>query len=239
FHPLPRGIHPPENKRQSLVGPIRPAPVPAQLVIPLTQPGYQQPEVLVEPGQQVRKGEALARGTPNFGVTAHASTSGTIVDICEHAVPNASTLPELCAILQPDGKDEWVKLPPLDWQQTDAATLIARIRHCGISGLGGAGFPTHTKVTGSLGKIHTLVINAAECEPFITADDALMQESAAEILTGIRILLQILQPQRCLIGIEDNKPQAIKAMQAAIDATGDARITQVVIPTRYPSGAEK
>lgn len=239
FHPLPRGIHPPENKRQSLVGPIRQAPLPGQLVIPLTQPGYQQPEVLVEPGQFVYKGEALARGTPNFGVTAHASTSGTIIDIREHAVPNASTLPELCAILQPDVKDEWVKLPALDWQQTDAATLIARIRHCGISGLGGAGFPTHTKLTGALDKVHTLVINAAECEPFITADDALMQEAAGEIVTGIRILLKILQPQRCLIGIEDNKPQAIAAMQAALDAAGDARITQVVIPTQYPSGAEK
>jgi electron transport complex protein RnfC len=239
FHPLPRGIHPPGNKRQSLAGPIRQAALPAQLVIPLTQPGYQPPELLVQPGQYVRKGEALARGTPDFGITAHASSSGTIIDIREHAVPNASTLPELCAILQPDGKDEWQKLPPLDWQHCAAATLIARIRDCGISGLGGAGFPTHTKLSGAQGKLHTLIINAAECEPFITADDALMQEAAAEIVCGIRILLQILQPQRCLIGIEDNKPQAIIAMQAALDAAADTRITLVVIPTLYPSGAEK
>lgn len=239
FWPLPRGIHPPENKLQSLRTPIRSAPLPTQLVIPLSQPGHAAPELLVQPGQQVRKGEALARGTPGMGITAHASTSGTIIDIAQHAVPNASALPELCAILQSDGRDEWLRLPPLDYGACDAATLITRIRDCGISGLGGAGFPTHTKLAGAAGKIHTLVINAAECEPFITADDALMQERADEIVTGIRILLHILQPQRCLIGIEDNKPKAIAAMQAALDAVADARLTQVVIPTQYPSGAEK
>jgi len=239
FWPLPRGIHPPENKQQSLQAPIRKAPLPTRLYIPLTQPGYLQPELLVSPGQYVRKGEALARGTPGMGVTAHASSSGTIVDIAEYAVPNASTLPELCAVLEPDGKDEWVRLPALDWANTDAATLIARIRDCGISGLGGAGFPAHTKLAGALGKVHTLIINAAECEPFITADDALMQEAADEIVAGIGILLHIVQPQRCLIGIEDNKPRAIAILQAALDKAADTRITQVVIPTQYPSGAEK
>lgn len=239
FWPLPRGIHPPENKQQSLSGPIRKAALPQQLVIPLTQPGHAVPELLVSPGQYVHKGEALARGTPGMGVTAHASTSGTIIDITQCNVPNASMLPELCAILRPDGADTWVRLPPLDWQGSDAATLIARIRHCGISGLGGAGFPAHTKLMGALDKVHTLVINAAECEPYITADDALLQERAAEVVLGIRILLHIVQPQRCLIGIEDNKPKAIAALQAALDQAGDNRISQVVIPTQYPSGAEK
>lgn len=239
FWSLPRGIHPPENKLQSLAGPIRKAAMSAQLIIPLTQPGYAQPEILVQAGQYVRKGEVLARGTPGMGVSAHASTSGIIIAIADHQVPNASTLPEPCALLQPDGKDEWLKLPALEWSSSDAATLIARIRECGISGLGGAGFPTHTKLGGALGKIHTLVINAAECEPFITADDALIQERADEIVLGIRIMLHIVQPQRCLIGIEDNKPKAIAALQTALDTVKDPRITQVVIPTQYPSGAEK
>jgi electron transport complex protein RnfC len=239
FWPLPRGIHPPENKLQSLGGPIRQAVLPELLIIPLTQPGFASPEVLVQAGQHVRKGQVLARGAPGMGVAAHASTSGTVINIVEHPVPNASTLPEPCALLQPDGKDDWLKLPPLDWLQCDAATLIARIRDCGISGLGGAGFPTHTKLGGALDGIHTLVINAAECEPFITADDALMQERADEVVLGIRILLHIVQPQRCLIGIEDNKPKAVAAVQAALDKASDGRITQVVIPTQYPSGAEK
>lgn len=239
FWPLPRGIHPPENKQQSLRLPILKAALPQQLVIPLTQPGFASPELLVQTGQAVRKGEVLARGTPGMGITVHASTSGTIVTIVQHQVPNASTLPEPCILLQPDGKDEWLRLAPLDWESTDAGTLIARIDECGISGLGGAGFPTHTKIGGARGKVHTLVINAAECEPFITADDALLQERASEVVLGIRILMHIVQPQRCLIGIEDNKPRAIAALQTALAQAADARLEQVVIPTQYPSGAEK
>lgn len=239
FYPLPRGIHPPENKIQSLQEPIRKAALPARLIVPLSQPGFAKAQIIVEVGQRVLKGQVIATGTPNMGVTIHAPTSGTIVDITEHAIPNASGLPELCVLLDSDGKDEWQKLPPLDYPLTSNADLIARINLCGINGLGGAGFPTHTKLQGSLGKIHTLVMNAAECEPFITADDALMREKADEIVTGIQILLKIINPQRCLIGIEDNKQEAITAMQIAIDKAGDARISQVVVPTMYPSGAEK
>jgi electron transport complex protein RnfC len=242
FWPLPRGIHPPENKQQSLREPIRKAALPKRLVLPLTQPGFVQAELCVSVGQQVRKGEVLARGTPGMGITLHASTSGIVSDIAEHQVPNASGLPELCLMLESDGRDEWLKLPPLDYQHCDAPMLIQRINECGINGLGGAGFPTHAKLQGALNskhKIHTLVINAAECEPFITADHALMREQADEIVTGICILLQILKPERCLIGMEDNKSDAIIAMQAAVTRVNDPRISLVVIPTLYPSGAEK
>lgn len=239
FHPLPRGIHPPENKTQSLREPIRRASLPARLSFPLTQPGFVDAEPLVQPGQRVLKGEVLARGTPGLGITVHASTSGTVVNIAALPVPNASGLPERCIVIDADGQDEWQRLPPLDPESSEIHALIERIRDSGISGLGGAGFPTHAKLAGALGKVHTLVINAAECEPYITADHALMRERAAEILDGIRILLRISGAQRCLIGIEDNKGEAITAMQAAITAAGDARITQVVIPTLYPSGAEK
>jgi electron transport complex protein RnfC len=237
FWPLPGGIHPPENKQQSLQEPIRSAPLPKQLVIPLTQLGYSKPELCVQAGDQVLKGQLIARGTPQFGLACHAPTSGTITAITGHAVPNASTLPELCAILESDGRDEWQRLPAIaDYTAVDADTLIQRIVDAGITGLGGAGFPAHTKLRGSLGRIDTLIINACECEPFITADDALMREQAGAIITGIRILLQLCKAATCLIGIEDNKPVAIAAMQAAIN---DARIRLVVIPTRYPSGAEK
>lgn len=242
FWPLPRGIHPPGNKQQSLREPIRQAALPTRLVLPLTQPGFMQAELCVSVGQQVRKGEVLAKGTPGMGITLHAPTSGTVSAIAEHQVPNASGLPELCLLLDSDGRDEWLKLPALDYQHCDAATLIERINVCGITGLGGAGFPTHAKLQGALNphhKIHTLVINAAECEPFITADHALLREQADEIVSGIRILLQIIKPERCLIGIEDNKPDAISALQAAIARVADPRISVVVIPTLYPSGAEK
>jgi electron transport complex protein RnfC len=235
--PLPGGIHPPENKQQSLQEAIRRPDLPRQLIIPLTQPGFAKPEVLVVPGAQVLKGQVLARGTPTMGITCHASTSGTVTALVEHAVPNASGLPEPCALLEPDGQDTWLHMQALpDWQQLDTGTLLARINEAGISGLGGAGFPAHTKLRGALDKVHTLIINACECEPFITADAALMREQAASIITGIAILLHITGAPQCLIGIEDNKPEAIAAMQAAID---DPRIRVVAVPTKYPSGAEK
>jgi len=239
LHPLPRGIHPPENKAQSLREPIRKAALPSHVVLPLTQPGFAIADVCVSSGQQVLKGELLARGMPGMGINVHASTSGTITAIGEHLVPNSSALPETCIMLASDGKDEWQRLPPLDFLHCEAQTLIERIHDCGISGLGGAGFPTHTKLRGAIDKIHTLVMNAAECEPFITADHALMREMAEEVITGILILMQIACPQCCLIGIEDNKGDAIIAMQAAIDLVNDARISLVVIPTMYPSGSEK
>jgi Na+-translocating ferredoxin:NAD+ oxidoreductase subunit C len=237
FWPLPRSIHPPENKHQSLREPIRRNALPQQLVIPLTQPGYAKPELCVQEGAHVLKGQLLARGTPQSGLNCHASTSGTVTAIGEHAVPNASGLPELCVLLSPDGLDEWQKLPAIsDYSTATADTLIQRISDAGINGLGGAGFPTHTKLRGALGKVDTLIINACECEPFITADDALLREHAGEVVTGIKILLQLCKVASCLIGIEDNKPEAIAALQAVID---DARIQLVVVPTRYPSGAEK
>ena len=236
---LPGGIHPPENKRQSLQEKIRTLPVPARLVIPLSQPGFAAPQLCVTPGDRVLKGQLLARGTPTMGLSIHASSSGTVTDITEHAIPNMSGLPELCALIDTDGKDEWTRHAPLDYEHTDADSLLTRISDCGINGLGGAGFPAHTKLRGALRKVHTLIINACECEPFITADDALMQERAEEILTGIRILLQLTGAQRCLIGLEDNKPQARVSMQTAIDNMFDERIILVDVPTKYPSGAEK
>ena len=239
IYPLPRGIHPPENKRQSLREPIRKASMPARLVLPLTQPGFLQAEPLVQVGQQVLKGEILARGTPGMGVTVHASTSGTVVAIDACPVPNASGLPEACIVLEPDGRDTWQRLPAMDFRHCETHSLIERIDLCGISGLGGAGFPTHTKLEAALGKVHTLILNGAECEPFITADHALMRERADDILLGVRILLQITGAERCLVGIEDNKGEAIDAMQAAIEQCNDPRIKQVVIPTLYPSGGEK
>src|SRR5690606_38690062 len=114
------GIHPPENKVQSLREPIRPAPLPPQLLIPLTQPGYAPPEVLVSPGTRVCKGQVLARGTPTFGLAVHASTSGTVTAIEPHPVPSASGLPERCLVLEPDGREQWLRMPVLDWRQASA-----------------------------------------------------------------------------------------------------------------------
>jgi electron transport complex protein RnfC len=236
---LPRSIHPPTHKAQSLREPIRVLPLPERLVIPLTQPGYAQPELFVKVGDQVLKGQLLARGTGALNLACHASSSGTVTAIVELPVPNASGIPELCAVIATDGHDEWQRMPPLDPATVDTEHLLARIGDAGISGLGGAGFPAQAKLRGALQRTQTLVINAAECEPFITADDMLLREQAESVVAGIAILLYLTTPERCLIGIEDDKPQAIAALRGAVAALGDTRISIVVIPTRYPSGAEK
>jgi Na+-translocating ferredoxin:NAD+ oxidoreductase subunit C len=235
--PLPGGIHPPENKTQSLREPIRHAALPAQLIVPITQPRYTQPELCVQVGERVQKGQVLARGSLSMGLTSHAPAAGIISAITEHVVPNASTLPELCVVIDTDASDkQWHKLPALDYTTAGTDALIARIADAGISGLGGAGFPTQHKLRTALEKVDTVVLNAAECEPFITADDALLRERAADVVTGCLILLQLTNAQRCLIGIEDNKPQAITALRHHCH---DPRLQVVVIPTQYPSGAAK
>ena len=234
---FPGGIHPPENKTQSTSTPIRIPPLPAQLIVPITQPRYSAPEICVQIGERVCKGQVLAKGSLSMGITSHAPAAGTVSAIGDFAVPNASGLPELCVVIDTAaGDSEWPKLPALDYLTSDIDTLIQRIAECGISGLGGAGFPTHNKLRSALKKVETIVLNAAECEPYITADDMLMRERAGEVLTGCQILLQITGAKRCLIGIEDNKTEAVNVLQASLT---DERVEVVVIPTKYPSGAAK
>lgn len=239
LHDFHGGIHPPENKAQSTSLPIEQAPLPGRLVIQVSQPGFREPELLVMKGDQVRKGQVIARGKQSMGVVYHASSSGTVEDISEQAVPNASGIPDLCVTIQTDGRDEWIDHQGCaDPGVLQPQELLERIADAGINGLGGAGFPTHIKLNHQDNHIRTLIINACECEPFITADDMLMRERAGEILQGIRLLMQLVAPQRCLIGIEDNKPQAIVAMQDALREEDDD-IRVVTVPTRYPSGSEK
>lgn len=233
---LPGGIHPPENKSQSLNGPIRMAALPPQLTVPVTQPDYATPQLCVQVGDRVHKGQALVRAAQSSGLLAHAPAAGVVSAIAGYAIPNASGLPELCVVIDTDPTDtRWAKLKALDYPAAGIDTLIERIADAGISGLGGAGFPTQLKLRSALQQVDTLVLNAAECEPFITADAALLCERAADVVTGGLILLQITGAGRCLIGIEDNKPQAIAALQ---QHCSDARLQVVVIPARYPSGAE-
>ncbi|MEX2365842.1 MAG: electron transport complex subunit RsxC [Pseudohongiellaceae bacterium] len=234
---MPGGITPEENKAQSLRTPIRQAPVPPQLLIPVTQPAWMEPELLVEPGQAVLKGQLIARSRQPGGIAVHASSSGIITKIGQHGVPNVSGLPETCVHLDTDGRDQWLDHKGnMDFASLQPADLLHLIAASGISGLGGAGFPAHVKLLHTPGAIHTLIINACECEPFISADEALMRERAGDIMAGIGILLQILRPRHCLIGIEDNKPQALAALAAVLD---DERIEICRVPGRYPSGAER
>ncbi|PHM60276.1 electron transport complex subunit RsxC [Xenorhabdus ishibashii] len=231
------GIHPPEMKLQSSRTPLRHAPLPNELIIPLQQHLGPEGELLVKVGDNVLKGQPLTLGMGRT-VPVHASTSGTIIAIEPCVTAHPSGLKELCIRLHPDGKDQWGERNRVaDYTTLDANEILQRIQQAGIAGLGGAGFPTETKLKGGRHNLNTLIINAAECEPYITADDRLMQEHAKEIIEGIRILVHLLNPKQVLIGIEDNKPEAIHALNAALN--GDKSIIVRVIPTKYPSGGAK
>ncbi|MGV8927734.1 MAG: electron transport complex subunit RsxC [Ewingella sp.] len=235
------GIHPPEMKTQSSHVPLRRAPLSERFIIPLQQHLGPEGELCVKAGDRVLKGQPLTTGSGRT-VPVHAPTSGVITAIEPHITAHPSGLKELCVLIRADGEDRWIYRDVVtNFRQFDAAQLNARIHQAGIAGLGGAGFPTASKLQGGLTSTRTLILNAAECEPYITADDRLMQEHAGEILEGTRILCHMLNPERVIIGIEDNKPQAIRALKKAIKAeqTDGVTIELRVVPTKYPSGGAK
>ncbi|HGE6661327.1 TPA: electron transport complex subunit RsxC [Serratia marcescens] len=231
------GIHPPEMKTQSSGAPLRVAPLPKTFIIPLQQHLGPEGELCVNAGDRVLKGQPLTVGRGRT-VPVHAPTSGTVSAIAPHITAHPSGLSELCVIIEADDEDRWCEREPVaDYRQSPAAELIQRIHQAGIAGLGGAGFPTASKLQGGMSGVETLILNAAECEPYITADDRLMQEHAAQIVEGTQILQHILQPKVTLIGIEDNKPEAIAALKQAL--RGQSGIALRVVPTKYPSGGAK
>jgi len=236
------GIHPTQNKSQSTQLPINTAKIPSKLILPIAQHIGAPGNPIVKTGDSVLKGQIIARGEDFVSCNLHAPTSGIVGEIKAQEVPHQSGISDICIEIMTDGKDAWVDHQGLDnYLEADAAGLIDCIAQAGISGMGGAGFPTHVKASIPASKINTLIINAAECEPYITSDDLLMREYAMEIIKGIEILQRILLPEQCYIGIEDNKPQAIEALQKALKENLDDthNIHVVVIPTKYPSGGEK
>ncbi|WP_020395311.1 electron transport complex subunit RsxC [Thiolinea disciformis] len=244
------GLHLPEHKTISTQQPVQclsAANLP-ELVIPLLQHARFYPEPVVKVGNNVYKGQALAKAKGYSSLPIHASTSGQIIAIEPRPIPHLSGLNDTCIILKPDGLDTWTpeRLEPLaNYTDYTAERLRQRICGAGIVGLGGAVFPAALKLETQGTALHTLIINGAECEPYITCDDMLMREKAQEIIAGIQIILHIFHEHtdpkglHCLIGIEDNKPEALQAMQQTLAHSQDSRIQVVAIPTIYPSGGEK
>ncbi|UTW13908.1 electron transport complex subunit RsxC [Marinobacterium rhizophilum] len=234
------GVHPPENKRQSTRTPIRQAPVPGRLVLPLSQHIGAPAEPCIQVGDKVLKGQRIATPVGRISAALHAPTSGTVSAIAPHPIPHASGMEANCIIIDSDGEDRWGEHAGLaDYRALGKAALTDYIRNSGITGMGGAGFPTDVKLhLGDDHIVNTLIINAAECEPYITADDMLMRERADDIVAGIEIIDHLLKPSHILIGIEDNKPQAVRALEKAL-AGCRLNIDLRVVPTKYPSGGEK
>lgn len=231
------GIHPPEQKAITSSKPIKHLPLPKQLILPLQQHIGRQGNLLVAVGDKVLKGQPLTQSTNPMAVPVHAPTSGTISAIKKSVIAHPSGLSELCLFIDVDGEDTWkTREICQDFTQLSRQQIIKKIADAGIAGMGGAGFPTHIKVN-TKPDIDFLIINAAECEPYITADDLLMCEQSEAIVDGIKILDQLLNPALILIGIENNKPRAIKALQKATEH--NEKIKVCVLTTKYPTGGEK
>ncbi|MCS3833774.1 electron transport complex protein RnfC [Aeromonas veronii] len=231
------GIHPADNKLQSSQSPVVDAGLPPRLIIPLRQHAGPAGDLLVQVGDKVKKGQPLTRYAKGRVVPVHASTSGTITEIGNHTVAHPSGLGDLCVILTPDGEDEWgERNGKPDYWNLERGELLERIQQAGVAGLGGAVFPTHSKLDGRGQLTEILIVNGLECEPYITTDDRLMQQYADEIMDGIRVLKHLLKPKLTLIGVEDNKPEAIE--QLTRHAT-DEDVLVKTVPTKYPSGGAK
>ncbi len=236
---IPGGVHPEENKSQSLQLPLGEIPLAEELVYPLNQHIGAPATAIVEVGEQVLAGQKIAEAKGMISASIHASTSGTVTAIEDRTLPHPSGMSGECIVLTPDGRDSFADFETCeDYLALDHDQLVAKIREAGITGMGGAGFPTAVKLSPRANNpIDTLIINGTECEPYITADDILMQTQAEDIVKGTQLLSHMLgNPQRVVIGIEDNKPDAIQAVTAAAE---DTSIEVVSFPTKYPSGGEK
>ncbi|HEU0233732.1 MAG TPA: electron transport complex subunit RsxC [Gallionella sp.] len=232
------GIHPPGNKEQSTRLGIARAPLPSKLIIPFRQHAGEAAKPMVQAGDHVLKGQLIGMPDGFVSSAVHASTSGTIAAIGAQPIAHPSGLPDLCATLIPDGREEWIPHTAVDYRSSGPAELRRHLRMSGVVGLGGAVFPSDIKLRPGNRKIDTLILNGAECEPYITCDDMLMRERSAEIVQGAEMLRFMLEAGEVLIGIEDNKPQAIAAMRQAVVKSGFS-FDVVVVPTIYPGGSAK
>jgi electron transport complex protein RnfC len=234
------GVHPETRKAPTAGKPIDTAfPLPPRLYIALQQHVGQPAEPVVKVGDRVFKGQLIAVGQGNISASLHAPSSGVVADILDYPATHPSALPTPTLLLETDGLEQWqheqevcdpFALPPEE--------ISVRVAAAGVVGMGGAAFPSAVKLNlGRRTRIKTLLINGGECEPYLTCDDRLMQERAADIVDGIRIMLHGLGCQDAMVGIEDNKPQAYTAMQAAAAPYPSIQITQV--PTLYPMGWDK
>ncbi|WP_316859739.1 electron transport complex subunit RsxC [uncultured Cohaesibacter sp.] len=235
------GVHPKGRKELAAEKPIAPIPLPSLLRIPLQQHIGAPATAIVEKGDLVKKGQLLAVSRGAVSAAIHAPTSGKIIAIGRFIAPHASGLPAPTITLRPDGKDEWADIPPpLDPFACEPEEIATRVAASGIVGMGGATFPSAVKLNlRNRNALHTLVINAAECEPYLTCDDRLMQERTAEVLDGVAIICHALGVSKAIVAIEKNKPQAYEALKTDVKTQSRFDIQIVQVPTRYPMGSEK
>lgn len=255
-HTLTGGVHLVDNKTQSTITKIETCSIPELLVLPLNMHSGADAKVVVEIGEIVTKNQIIAEASGSISAYVHSPVNGTVTDIKLMPVVNRSELEETVVIIDVDQQDTQQtngqgssnnnSVEKISWTNYSNEQLLQQIEQAGIVGLGGAGFPTHQKIISSItstSNCHTLLLNGAECEPYISCDDLTMREHSSDILEGALILARILNSERIQIAIEDNKPEAINAMKIAIQELKQNDITAIFevisISTIYPSGGEK
>jgi electron transport complex protein RnfC len=240
--PFPGGLRLESHKAQSLRQPLRPAHLPQRLYVPLAQHIGEPAEPMVRIDARVLKGQLLGRSLSYISAPVHAPTSGRVIDIGEYRVPHPSGLKATCVVIAADGEDraEYTGTPITELLQTNPAEIRRQVRQAGIVGLGGAGFPTAVKLNpGPDHQVELLLINAAECEPYISCDEALMCARPRDVIDGILIMRHALLARQVVIGIEDNMPGAARCLQAALADAGESDIRVVSVPALYPAGGER
>ncbi len=237
FKTFPGGVHPHDFKHYSKDVPIEKLPPPEKVIIPLSQHIGSPSTPIVAVGDEVLTGQVIAEASGFVSISQHASVSGKVTKIDKFAHPVGTK--QLAIEITSDRQDRWIELiDDSDYQSLPVDEIKARISAAGICGMGGAGFPTHVKLSPPSDKpIDTVILNGVECEPYLTSDYRLMLERAEDIIKGLRIIMKVVGAKRGIIGIEANKPDAISLMQNLTANDSDLEITGLMM--QYPQGAEK
>jgi electron transport complex protein RnfC len=241
IHHFHGGLHLRHNKKISCEVPVTRPALPDTLVVPLLQHSGHPAESLVQPGDRVLKGQLIGVCKEAFGSTVHAPTSGTVEAIEEHLISHPSGATGVCVVIRPDGHDTWQPLEPIhDWLNASQEVLCEKLKDCGVVGLGGAVFPTHLKsLDGQQKQVHTLILNGAECEPYISCDEMLMREQPEKIVLGARILRRALAAERVVIAIEDQMGAVFAALAHAAKQVETVNISVIKVAKIYPEGGER
>jgi len=232
------GVHPPEEKELTSALPIRRMPYPEEIILPLRQHAGKPAVLCVKPGDHVERGDKVGNADGFMSVPIHASAAGTVVDIDWWPHPDGSMAQAVR--IKVDRFAPQVARPRLvpRWEGLTVPQVVAAVQEAGVVGLGGAAFPTHVKLAPPKDHtVHTLIINGAECEPYLTSDHRTMAEYPDRCLFGIRVMMRCLGVTKCVVGIERNKPDAIAAMRGAVPK--DLDVTILPLTVKYPQGAEK
>ena len=231
------GIHPDDGKRYSAASPITPLPPPPQVVIPVSMHIGAPCKPVVQKGDTVKMGQLIAETTGFVAAPIHSSVSGTVAAVEPRLHPNGQRV--MSIVIDNDGldtPDESIRSHREELEK-DPHALLELVKNGGIVGMGGATFPTHVKISSGLGKVDTMIVNAAECEPYITADQRILTEQPEQVIGGIRYLMRMLDLPEAVLAVEGNKPEAIAGLKKLLDPGCGIRLH--VLRTRYPQGAEK